>query len=60
MLGLVNFDKRKCFVWFIKQVKYTFPPLGPPGPTDDACLMVLVVIFGLEMLGLVNFDNKNC
>ena len=37
-----------------------FPLLGPPGPTDNACLLLLVIIFGLEMLGLVNFDNENC
>ena len=36
-----------------------FPLLGPPGPTDDASLLVLVVIIGLELLGLVNFDNRN-
>ena len=40
--------------------KYTYPLLGPPGPTDNACLLVVVLIFGLEMLGLVQFDNKNC
>ena len=39
------------------RLKCTF---STSGPTDDACLLVLVVIFGLEMLGLVNFDNKNC
>ena len=33
--------------------------LGQPGPTDDTCLLVLVVIIGLELLGLVNFDNRN-
>ena len=42
MLGLVNFDKRKCYVWFIKQVKYTFPTPGPARAhrrclSDGAC-----------------------
>ena len=34
------------------------PPLGPPGPTENDCLMHRVVMFGLEMLGLVNFDKR--
>ena len=46
MLGLVNFDKRECYVLFITQEKsIPFPLLGPPGPTDNACLLVVVVIF---------------
>ena len=37
-----------------------FPPLGPPGPTENDFLMRGVVMFGLEMLGLVNFDKRKC
>ena len=55
MLGLVNFEKRQYYVLFIKQEKiYFFTPgpamalLGPPGPTEDAYLLVVVVIFGLK------------
>ena len=28
-----------------------FPPLGPPGPTENDFLMLVVVMFVLEMLG---------
>ena len=45
-----NFDKRECYVLFIKQEKIYFSTpgpamalLGPPEPTDDACLLVVVV-----------------
>ena len=55
MLGSVHFDKRKGYVLFIKPF---FSVLGPPGPTNDACLLLLVVIFGLEMLDLIHFDNR--
>ena len=37
-----------------------FPHLGPPEATDYFRLLNFVVIHGLEMLGLVHFDNKNC
>ena len=35
-------------------------PLGPPGPTENDFLMREVVMFGSEMLGLVNFDKRKC
>ena len=35
-------------------------PQGPPGPTENDFLMRGVVMFGLEMLGLVNFDKRKC
>ena len=67
MLGLVNFEKRQYYVLFIKQENiYFFTPgpamalLGPPGPTENDFLMREVVMFGSEMLGLVNFDKRKC
>ena len=35
-------------------------PLGPPEPTENDFLMRGVVMFGLEMLGLVHFDKRKC
>ena len=35
-------------------------PLGPPGPTENDFLLCGVVMFGLEMLGLVYFDKTKC
>ena len=33
--------------------------LGPPGPSENDFFMAGVVMFGIEMLGLANFDQKN-
>ena len=36
-----------------------FEPLGPLGPSKKILFfMRVVIIFGLEMLALVNFDNR--
>ena len=59
MLGLVNFDKRKCFVH--QTEKNILFSTSWPASAHRQCLpvglLVLVVIFCLEMLGLVHFDN---
>ena len=34
--------------------------LGPPGPTENYFLLRGVVMFGFKMLGLVNFDKREC
>ena len=42
-------------------IKYVhIPPLGPPGPTENYFLLRGVVMFGFKMLGLVNFDKREC
>ena len=48
MLCLVNFT--------IENV--SCPPQGPPGAIENACRMLVVVIFGLDMLGLVQFGKR--
>ena len=34
--------------------------LGPPGPSENDFFMRGVVMFGLEMLGLVNLNQRKC
>ena len=46
----------------MKQEKLYFSAPGPAAPwtTDNACLLLLVFIFGFKMLGLVNFVTLWC
>ena len=34
--------------------------LGPPGPTENYFLLRGVVMFGFKMIGLLNFDKREC
>ena len=67
MLGLVNFEKRRYYVLFIKQEKiyffHSWARHGTPGPAraHRRCLSVGGCSYiWFEMLGLVHFDNRNC